>query len=387
MTNVLVKLFIKNSEDVQNIEVRSKYGLFAGVVGICINVILFCAKLMVGFWSSSIAITTDAINNIIDASASGITLVGFKLSKMPADKEHPYGHARYEYIAGLCVAVLILVIGIESGKTSIDKILNPRPVTIHGYTIAVLLGSVFAKWWLMVFNRSLGKKIESSVLLATAVDSRNDMVSTGMVLVGTVLGVWFDVNLDGVFGLIVSFVILHSGFGIVGDTLSLLLGERPNSELTREINEKILTYTGVLGVHDLIVHDYGPGHRFASVHVEMDATAPPLECHEIIDTIEREFAEENIVDLVIHYDPIDMGDSETALLRQKVERIIKSFSEVLSLHDFRIVKGEANCNLIFDLVIPRDCEHKEDEILAYIKGALSQYDMKYTLVITFDHSY
>lgn len=380
MTKILVKMFIKDYEQTEKSTVRQKYGGLSGVVGIILNVILFASKLTVGTLAGSISITADAFNNLTDASSSVLTIIGFKLSEKPADKDHPYGHARYEYIAGLGVAVIILVVGVELFIGSFQKILNPSPITLDLITICVLIFSMIVKAWLYVFNRFLGTEINSKVLIATGLDSKNDMFATAGVLFGMLISVWTNTNLDGYFGLLVSIMILYGGYGIVSETLSVLLGERPDPELALGITKKIKTYEGVLGSHDLIVHDYGPGHRFASIHVEMDASMPAIECHEIIDTIERDFKAEKL-EIVIHYDPIITDNEEICLIRQKLENILLEMSEKLHFHDFRVVFGEKSSNLIFDLVVPENFEMTKEELKIKIDNKLGA---DFSTTITFD---
>ena len=287
---------------------RTAYGNLAGAVGIVCNALLCAAKLLMGTLFGSISVTADAVNNLSDASSSIITLVGFKLSAKPADKEHPYGHARIEYLAGLAVSVLIIVIGFELARTSLDKILHPTPVAFSWLTVAVLAGSIGVKLWMAMFNRTIGRRIGSATLEATATDSRNDVISTAAVLAALVLGQATHLVLDGWMGLAVALFILYSGIGLIKETVDPLLGEAPSEELAQHIARKVLSYDGVLGTHDLMVHDYGPGRCFASVHVEMAAEKDVLESHDIIDNIERDFHDNDNIHLVIHYDPIQTGD-------------------------------------------------------------------------------
>lgn len=366
---------------------RAAYGRLAGCTGIVCNVFLFAAKLMIGTLSGSISITADAFNNLSDASSSIITLLGFKLSERPADEDHPFGHARYEYLAGLAVATLILVIGLELAKSSVEKILQPTAVSFSLVLVAVLCLSMAVKLWMMFFNRTLGRKINSNVLEATSADSRNDVITTGVVLLGALVGHFSGLMLDGWFGLAVALFILWSGVGIIRDTLSLLLGERPTPEMTQQIANKILSYDGVLGTHDLMVHDYGPGHRFASVHVEMDADVPALLSHDIIDNIERDFRENDNLQLIIHYDPILVGNESVGTMCQRIKNIIKDISPLLSMHDFRMVQGVDHTNLIFDLVVPHSFTMTNKEIQNAIDAALRTDAVQYYTVITFDTSF
>ena len=384
MTSLLLRLFVKNHDDTENPVVRGAYGKLAGAVGIVCNLLLFAGKLLAGILSGSVAVTADAVNNLSDASSSLVTLLGFKLAERPADEEHPYGHARIEYISGLVVAALILLIGAELAKSSFSKILHPETVEFSLLTLGVLIGSILVKLWMALFCRKLGRRIDSTTLLATSADSRNDVISTAAVLVGCLVGYFFDVKLDGYIGMAVALFIIWSGCSIAKDTINPLLGERASEELVRNISDLILSHEKILGIHDLMVHDYGPGNCFASVHAEMDSAEDPLICHDIIDDIERDALRELQVHLVIHYDPIVTDDEELNAARALVEQEIKSIDESLSLHDFRMVRGPGHTNLIFDLVIPYSMEDRKAELKARIDEHLQRQDRKYYTVITFD---
>ena len=384
MTSLLLRLFVKNHDDTENPVVRGAYGKLAGAVGIVCNLLLFAGKLLAGILSGSVAVTADAVNNLSDASSSLVTLLGFKLAERPADEEHPYGHARIEYISGLVVAALILLIGAELAKSSFSKILHPETVEFSLLTLGVLIGSILVKLWMALFCRKLGRRIDSTTLLATSADSRNDVISTAAVLVGCLVGYFFDVKLDGYIGMAVALFIIWSGCSIAKDTINPLLGERASEELVRNISDLILSHEKILGIHDLMVHDYGPGNCFASVHAEMDSAEDPLICHDIIDDIERDALRELQVHLVIHYDPIVTNDEELNAARALVEQEIKSIDESLSLHDFRMVCGPGHTNLIFDLVIPYSMEDRKAELKARIDERLQRQDRKYYTVITFD---
>lgn len=369
---------------------RTAYGNLAGAVGIVCNALLCAAKLLMGTLFGSISVTADAVNNLSDASSSIITLVGFKLSAKPADKEHPYGHARIEYLAGLAVSVLIIVIGFELARTSLDKILHPTPVAFSWLTVAVLAGSIGVKLWMAMFNRTIGRRIGSATLEATATDSRNDVISTAAVLAALVLGQATHLVLDGWMGLAVALFILYSGIGLIKETVDALLGEAPSEELAQHIARKVLSYDGVLGTHDLMVHDYGPGRCFASVHVEMAAEKDVLESHDIIDNIERDFHDNDNIHLVIHYDPIQTGDRAVGTLRAWVEGQLKTISPQLSMHDFRTVRGPTHTNLIFDVVVPAGFALDDAALRARIQQLAQQkntQEMKYYTVVTVDHSY
>lgn len=384
MTNFLLRHFIKNSENVQDPKVRAAYGNLSGIVGILCNLLLFLGKLIAGTLSGSVSITADAVNNLSDASSSVVTLVGFKLAEKPADEDHPYGHARFEYIAGLMVAAMILIIGFELAKSSFEKILHPAPVAFSPLVAGVLIVSILVKLWMCFFNRALGRRIQSPTLEATAADSRNDVITTSAVLVAAIVGAVTDLTIDGYAGFLVALFILWSGIGIAKDTINPLLGERESPELRRTIIDEVKSRDKVLGFHDLMVHDYGPGRRFASIHVEMDQKENPLECHDIIDDIERDCLQKHNVHLVIHYDPIVTDDGELNHMKALILDRVRKLDPRLSVHDFRMVRGPGHTNLIFDMRIPFGMEKKESEIKAAIDEAISKEPSKYYTVITFD---
>lgn len=386
MTNLLLRLFVRDYKETDDPKVRSAYGKLAGVVGIVCNLLLCAGKLAVGVLSGSVAITADAVNNLSDASSSLVTLIGFKLAERPADDEHPYGHARIEYLTGLAVAALILVIGVELGKSSVEKIIHPESVAFSYVTVAVLIGSILVKLWMALFCHSLGKRIGSSTLTATAADSRNDVISTAAVLAGLLVGHFFKLQIDGYVGLLVAAFIVWSGFGIARETISPLLGEQADPELVRSISDLVLRHDKVLGVHDLMVHDYGPGQCFASVHAEMDSRDDPLVCHDIIDDIERDALRELKVHLVIHYDPIVTDDEELNRMRRLVSSEIGKISPELAMHDFRMVRGPGHTNLIFDLVIPFSMNDRKAELKRRIDERVQFEGKHYYTVITFDEA-
>lgn len=385
MTELLLKAFVKNSGDLSSSSVRASVGMLSGVVGIICNVMLFVMKILVGTAVGSVSITADAMNNLSDASSSIVTLIGFRLAKMPADEDHPYGHARYEYLSGLAVAAMIIVIGFELGKTSVEKIMNPASVELTVPAGIVLIGSVAMKIWLCVFNGSLGKRINSSALLATSADSRNDAVATSVVFLAGIVELIFHIQIDGIMGLLVALFILYSGVNLAKETISPLLGENASPELKELIINVMRTCPEVLGYHDLMVHDYGPGQRFASIHVEMDHKADPLYCHELIDTLERNCLEEHNIHLVIHYDPVVTGDEELDRLRHIVSELLRAQDDRISIHDFRMVKGEKQTNLIFDIALPAELMPKKKEIKSKLDSCLAVIDdMTYYTVVEFD---
>ena len=385
MTKLLIRLFVKNSEDTENPQVRGKYGTMAGIVGILCNLVLFLGKLVIGTISGSVSIRADAVNNLSDASSNIVTLVAFQLARKPEDAEHPYGHARIEYLSGLTVAAMILLIGVELAKESFHKILYPEPVSFSWALVAVLGMSIAVKLWLAVFNRTLGKKIKSTSLMATAADSRNDVITTGAVLLAAVTARLTGLELDGYVGLLVAGFILWSGIGIAKDTISPLLGAPADPELVHLIRHEIEHFDPrILGVHDLMVHDYGPGQTFASIHVEVDRREDVLEMHEMIDRAERMMLEQHRIHLTIHYDPIVTDDAALQRMQKKVEEALHAIQPGLSLHDFRMVAGEKSTNLIFDVVLPDALRGKEQEIQSALEKAIQEPGMEYRTVITFD---
>ena len=384
MTNILLRLFIKNCEDTQNPAVRSSIGKLAGLTGIVCNCLLTVLKLVIGLLVGSMAIIADGVNNLSDAASSLTTLLGFRMAQRPADKQHPYGHARYEYLSGLAVAALILLIGAELVKSSIAKIINPEPIDISAATIALLAASVAVKLWMSGFYKTLGKKINSTALYATSVDSRNDVISTCAVLLGCLVNYLFGLNIDGYVGLAVAIFILYSSVGIAKDTISPLLGQQADDELVDKITELVLSHEKVLGVHDLLVHDYGPGRCYASAHVELSADEDPMACHDIIDDIECDVLEKMNVHFVIHYDPVVQNDAEQNEMRRTVGEIVSELNPAFSIHDFRIVRGSAQSKLVFDLGVPYSMIEKKKEIKERIDAALDERGKKYITIIRFD---
>ena len=385
MTNLLLRLFVKDCENTSDPGVRAKIGSMSGAVGILCNVLLFGFKLLAALLSGSVSIMADALNNLSDASGSIVTLVGFRLANRPADEEHPYGHARFEYLSGLAVSVLIILIGFELAKSSLDKILHPAAVEFTWVTAVVLLASVAVKFWMFLFNRQLGNRIQSASLHATAADSRNDCITTSAVLLAAVVERLTSLRVDGWMGIAVALFILYSGWNLARETISPLLGENADEELRQSIVDYIAAQPRVLGYHDLMVHDYGPGQRFASLHVEMDKNEDPMLCHELIDDMERECLQSHNVHLVIHYDPVVTDDPELTRLREAVKSLLVIKDPRLSIHDFRMVPGEGHTNLIFDVALPLELRGQEAAIRSGLEKALSSLDGKtYHCVITFD---
>ena len=385
MTNLLLRLFVRDYQDPKQPRVRSKVGKLSGIVGILCNIVLFALKLAVGTISGSVAITADAMNNLSDATSSVVTLIGFKLAEKPADEHHPYGHARYEYLSGLAVAGMILIIGFELGKSSVEKILSPTAVEFSAPVAVVLVASILVKLWMSLFNRKLGNFISSTTLQATAADSRNDAISTTAVLVATLIELFTSWKIDGFMGLAVAAFILYSGINLARETISPLLGEDAGTELRELIISVLEDHPEVLGYHDLMVHDYGPGQRFASMHVEMDQQADPLECHELIDNLERECLKQHRVHLVLHYDPVVTNDPEQDRIRQIVQQLLRNEDARISIHDFRMVRGKGHTNLIFDAALPPERMQDKKNIKRRLDEALNAMEeTTYYTVVTFD---
>ena len=387
MNDFLCRIFVKDYENTKDPAVRERYGKFAGVVGILSNVVLCAVKILVGFISGSIAVIADGINNLADASSSIITLVGFKLSSLPEDKQHPYGHARIEYISGMIVSVLIVVVGIELVRSSVDKIMAPSPLEFKWSTIIVLLLAIAVKIWQALFNINIGKRIKSLTLTATGTDSRNDVIATTAVLISLVVGKLTGLQIDGYMGCLVALFIIWSGIGLVKETMSPLLGEAPDPELVSAISEMALSYDGVLGIHDLVVHNYGPGRIFASIHIEVDADSDMMESHDLIDNIEREMSKKLHIEITGHMDPVRTNDPVVKNMMQLVTRVAEQIDGVSNVHDLRIVAGPTHTNVIFDAVVSSDCSLSFKEIHAVFQKAVRTEDENYFVVINFDKPY
>lgn len=365
--------------------IRARIGKLSGAVGIICNCLLAAGKLIVGHMTSSMSITADGLNNLSDGASSIVTLLGFKLAEKPADRKHPYGHARIEYIAGLTVAVMILFIGLELGKSSVQKFINPEPIEFSFTAVWVLCASILVKLFMMLFNLKMGRRINSNTLLATAADSRNDVMTTSAVLAASIVEHFYDVRIDGVMGIAVSLFILYSGIKLAGETMSPLLGEGANSELQKQITDYINGCPMVLGCHDLMVHDYGPGRRYASIHVEIDKNEDPMACHARIDRMERECLKNYGTHLVIHYDPVVTDDPEVNSTKRLVNTIIKVRDGRLTIHDFRMVDDGESVKMSFDMILPEDLRGQEQSIKETVEKALDSLDSKkYYADITFD---
>lgn len=365
--------------------IRARIGKLSGAVGIICNCLLAAGKLTVGHMTSSMSITADGLNNLSDGASSIVTLLGFKLAEKPADRKHPYGHARIEYIAGLTVAVMILFIGLELGKSSVEKLIDPEPIEFSFTAVWVLCASILVKLFMMLFNLKMGRRINSNALLATAADSRNDVMTTSAVLAASIVEHFYDVRIDGVMGIAVSLFILYSGIKLAGETMSPLLGEGANPELQKQITDYINGCPMVLGCHDLMVHDYGPGRRYASIHVEIDKNEDPMACHARIDRMERECLKNYGTHLVIHYDPVVTDDPEVNSTKRLVNTIIKVRDGRLTIHDFRMKDDGESVKMSFDMILPEDLRGQEQSIKETVEKALNSLDSKkYYADITFD---
>lgn len=387
MHTILIKLFIRDSENTKDIRVRTAYGTLGSVMGIVVNLILAVAKYIAGVISGSISVTADAINNLSDAGSSIVSFFGVKLSAKPADKGHPYGHGRIEYISASIVAFLVLLMGVELFKSSIEKITNPVAVNFNWVSLIILLLSILAKLWLGFFNKKLGEKINSAPMMAVMKDSFSDCLATAVAAASIIVSAFSDINVDGYLGLFVAGFILLAGFNILKETMAELLGKAPEKEFVQEIEQKILSYDMVVGVHDMIIHDYGPQRRFASAHAEVPANADMMECHDIIDLIERDIMAEFGLLISIHMDPIVVDDERINELRRMTAETVKNICEEMSIHDFRVVDGPTHTNLIFDLIVPHKYEMSNDEICRLIDKKLSKIDERYFTVITVEHAF
>lgn len=388
MTDFLMKKFIKNYEDTGDPGVRTSYGILSSCVGIFCNVLLFAAKLMIGMVMNSIAVMADAFNNLSDAASSVISFIGVKMADKPADEEHPFGHGRMEYIAALIVAFLVIQVGFTFFQSSIGKIRNPEDMRFDLIPFLILLLSVLVKLWMGLFNRKLGKRIDSKVLLAASTDSLGDVITTGVTILAIVVYRFWGWNIDAVMGILVSLVVMWAGIGIAKDTLEPLIGQAGDPELAAQICREVESYEGIAGTHDMILHSYGPGRTMASVHAEVPRDTDIEESHEVIDRAEREVSRKLGVFLVIHMDPVEMKDAQVLQCREQVGEYLKTINPQLRYHDFRMVKGKKQINLIFDVVVPYSYSEKEQ---AQLKKRLAEHmktiDPRYCCVITLDKSY
>lgn len=388
MTEFLVNKFIKDSANIESTEVRTRYGMLASVVGIFCNVLLFSVKLAIGLILSSLAVTADAFNNLSDAASSIISFVGVKMAGKPADAEHPFGHGRIEYIAALIVSFLVIEVGFTFFKSSISKIMHPEEITFDPVPFIILILSILVKLWMAFFNNKLGKRIDSKVMLATAADSLGDVITTSATVISIVICHFTSINVDAIAGLIVSGIVIWSGVSIAKDTLEPLIGQRVPSELYQKITDMVESYEGIVGAHDLIVHNYGPNRSMATIHAEVPNDVSIEASHEIIDRIERDAKKELNILLVIHMDPVEMRDAEVLELRDKTSHIVHALDPELHFHDFRVLKENEQKNLIFDLVVPDSYTEKDaNRVMHQLIALLHEMEKNVDCIITLDRSF
>lgn len=384
MLTLLSRIFIRSEKETNDPAVRQAYGMLCGAVGIFLNLCLFIGKFAAGVLSNSIAITADAFNNLSDAGSSIITLIGFKMAGQKPDPDHPFGHGRIEYISGLLVSIIIILMGFELLKSSFDKILHPEELTFSPVVLLILLASILVKCYMYFYNRSLGKRFSSSAMLATATDSLSDMLSTAVVLIATLVSHYSGLGIDGWCGILVGLFICYSGFGAAKDTISPLLGQAPEPEFVRQVTDIVMAHPEIVGTHDLIVHNYGPGRVLLSLHAEVPADGDILKLHDVIDTIEHELRDTLSCHAVIHMDPVQVGDAETDRLKALVGECLETIDPALSMHDFRIVTGPTHTNLIFDVVTPYRFKLSDSELTALIQEKVQEKNPTYFTVIDVD---
>ena len=387
-TNFLINRFVKNHEETGDNNVRQSYGYLVGFVGIFVNLLLFAGKLLVGFIINSIAVMADAINNLSDAASSVITLVSFKMTNKPADREHPFGHGRIEYISAMIVSFLVILVGFEFIKSSAQRVMNPVAVKFDWITFILLSFSIAIKVWLSFLNKKVGKSIGSKAMEATAIDSLSDVITTSVVLLSLILSIWVTFPIDGYIGVLVALFIMYSGINLTRDTLNPLLGEAPEVEFVNDIMTRALSYEGVIGVHDIIVHNYGPNRCVVSLHVEIPASMNVVSAHELIDKAEQEISGELGIHLVMHMDPINVDDKVVQKVHQQIVGVLTEFGMELTIHDFRIVGDDSHCNVIFDMVIPHEVKECDEKRVAKdISEAIKNKYPQFNPVITIDRSY
>lgn len=388
MTDLIVKAFIKDYKNTTDSKVRMKYGILSGCVGIALNVVLCLMKFFVGSITGSIAITADAVNNLSDAGSSAVTVFGFKMAGKPADKDHPFGHGRIEYITAMIVSFIIMFMGVELAIQSVNKIRSPEDVKFSLVGAIIIAVSILGKLWLAFFNKKLGNKIDSPAMTAVVADSISDIAATSVTLIALILANFFpSLHIDGWLGILVACFVLKAGLDIFRDTLSTLIGTPPSKELVDDIKKRIMSYDHVSGIHDLIIHNYGPDHFFATVHVEIPADIDVMVGHDIIDNIENDIKKELGIDLTIHYDPLVVNNERVTELKELTESVVKGISEELSIHDFRVVDGPMHTNLIFDVVIPYGFAETPAEIIEKISLKISEVNSSYFAVIKAEHSF
>ena len=389
MTELLSRLFVKNHKDAQNPAVRTAYGTMVSITGIIVNLILFAAKFIVGSLFGAISIVGDAVNNLSDAGTQIISLISFRIAAKPADREHPFGHARIEYVTSMIVSFLVMLVGFELLKSSISQIFSPERPDSSPIAIIVLIGSMLCKLWLGLFNRTIGKRIDSSVMRATAADSLSDVFATGAVLIATVLPMIFtnmNWNPDAYMGVIVAVLIIIAGFRILNESKNAILGEAPSEEIVKQITETVDKYEGALGIHDMVVHNYGPGRIIASLHIEVDGSVNVFETHDMIDTIEKDLRENCGIEATIHMDPIVTDDEQVNELRAKTAEAVQKIHPSMQIHDFRFVAGATHTNLIFDVVVPFEVKMSDAEVKAAVAEKVKEIDATYCVVLNVDHA-
>ena len=387
MINLLVKTFVKDSGNVQDPRVRQRYGTLSGGVGIFLNLLLSVGKMIAGVLTGSIAITADAFNNLTDAGSSVVTLVGFRMAGKQADDDHPFGHGRIEYLSGLAVSVVILLVGLELAKSSVEKIIHPEPVEFSWLSAAILAAAICVKLWMSYFNRTLSRRIGSAAMAATATDSLSDAAATSAVLISSIIGKFTGVNIDAWAGILVALFILRAGWGAAKDTLNPLLGQNPDPELVRDIERTVLAHPQVVGIHDMIIHDYGPGRSMMSLHAEVPAGSDIMEVHDEIDAIERELKAKYRIDASIHMDPIVTGDETISRARKMVAGLVREVDPAMTIHDFRMTSGPRHRNLIFDVVVPYSVKSADDEVRREIERKIRAADPGSFAVIQIDRAY
>lgn len=387
MISFLIKRLIPSDGAAEDSAVRIRCGSFSGLLGIILNLLLCVGKFIIGIMTGAISITADALNNLTDAASSIVTLIGFRLAGQKADNDHPFGHGRIEYLAGLIISMLILLVGFELGKSSLEKIFHPEDVVFSWTAVIILLVSILVKLWMSLFNRTLSKKIHSAALSATAADSLSDVIATSVVVIGLMAGHFFHIQIDGWLGIAVTVFILRAGILSIKETLDPLLGQSPDPTLVKSVTELVLSHSEIVGIHDLIIHDYGPGRRMLSLHAEVPADADILAAHDIIDHIERELRDRYGLEAVLHMDPIIVGDPETDRVRELVVLHAKKLHPDITIHDFRMTCGPLHTNLIFDMVVPYDCPLSEDQVKTAISASMKEENEHYFTVVEIDRPY
>ncbi|MBP3457646.1 MAG: cation transporter [Lachnospiraceae bacterium] len=387
MITLFSSLFIRNKDDVESPSVRKAYGVLCGAVGILLNICLFAGKFFAGLISNSIAITADALNNLSDAGSSLITLIGFQMAGQKPDIDHPFGHGRIEYISGLLVSIAIILMGFELVKSSITKIIHPETIASDPLVIGILIASICVKIYMAIYNTAVSKKIASAAMKATATDSISDSLATFVVLISTLVCKFTSVNIDGYCGIAVGLFILYAGYNAAKDTISPLLGQPPKKEFIEQIEALVNAHEGVLGIHDLIVHDYGPGRVMVSLHAEVDSTGNIMDIHDMIDNIEKELAKECHCEAVIHMDPVLVNDPLTDSLHSQIEELLHGLDKDLKLHDFRVVTGPTHTNVIFDVLLPFDFKMTDEEVVAFLSKEIHRMNDSYYAVIQVDKAY